>query len=148
MKMKKWDLLICLGLAAILLIFVFELPNTNAAARVYPMIMLIASYFLMAVICVQWIRNKKAGKIDMAEGMDKKRMVYIAVYCAAILVYILLIERLGYVVSTILFGVYSLIYLKNKNKILIVIIPVAAAVILYFLFSRFLFVTLPSGILI
>lgn len=84
----------------------------------------------------------------MAEGMDKKRMVYIAVYCAAILVYILLIERLGYVVSTILFGVYSLIYLKNKNKILIVIIPVAAAVILYFLFSRFLFVTLPSGILI
>ena len=148
MKLKKWDLVICIGLALLLLIFVSDLGNTNPAARTYPMVMIIACYFLISVLIIQWFKNRKAIKENDTGGMSSKRFLYITIYCAAILIYILLIEWLGYVVSTVLFGVYSLIYLKNRNKILIVTLPLAATLILYFLFSEFLFVSLPAGILI
>ncbi|MBS6397344.1 MAG: tripartite tricarboxylate transporter TctB family protein [Clostridiales bacterium] len=147
MKSKKWDLLICIVLAALLMIFVLDLPNTNPMARVYPMVVLGGSYLMIAITIVKWFIAKKRGEIEGGEGMDTKRIVYIAVYCLSILVYILLIQKLGFIVSTIAFGIYSLIYLKNKNKILIVVLPIVVTVVLYYIFTNFLFVTLPSGLL-
>ena len=148
MKVKKWDLLICIILAIIVSIFTLDLRNTNAAARTYPMVMIIACYAMIAIIVIKWLVTRKEVLKESVKGMDLKRFFYIVIYCAAILVYILLIDKLGYVVSTVLFGIYSLIYLKNRNKILIIVLPVAAAILLYFMFSKFLFVKLPSGILI
>ena len=126
MKLKKWDLLVCIGFALVLMIFVSDLGNTNEAARTYPMVMIIASFVCIAFLIIQWIRKRKTILEEDAGGMDK----------------------LGYVVSTVLFGIYSLIYLGNRNKLAIIVIPLAAAVVLYLMFSNILFVQLPSGILI
>ena len=147
MRLKKWDLLICIGLAFILSIFAVDLGNTNPAARTYPMVMVIASYFFIAIIAIRWIINKKQILTESVGGMSGKRFLYIAIYCAAIFAYIMLIDKLGYVVSTVIFGIYSLIYLKNRNKVVTAVLPVVAAFLLYFLFSKFLFVRLPAGIL-
>ena len=126
MRLKKWDLLICIGLAFILSIFAVDLGNTNPAARTYPMVMVIASYFFIAIIAIRWIINRKQILAESVGGMSGKR---------------------GYVVSTVIFGIYSLIYLKNRNKVVTAVLPVVAAFLLYFLFSKFLFVRLPAGIL-
>ena len=148
MKLKKWDLLVCIGFALVLMLFVSDLGNTNEAARTYPMVMIIACFVCIAFLIIQWIRKRKTILEEDAGGMEKKRVLYIVVYCVAVLLYILLIDKLGYVVSTVLFGIYSLIYLGNRNKLAIIIIPLAAAVVLYLMFSNILFVQLPSGILI
>lgn len=147
MKSKKWDWLICLVVAALLLLFVFELPDTAEQARVYPMVVLGGSYLMILLTLFGWFRAKKAGKFNDVVSMEKKRVVYITVYCLAILLYIMLIEKLGFVISTILFGIYSLIYMKNKNKLVIIILPIVVAIFLQFIFKNFLFVRLPAGIL-
>ena len=148
MKSKKWDWLICLVLACLLMIFVLDLPNTVPQARVYPMFVLSGSYLMIFLALVSWFRAKKNRKIDAEKSMDIKRVIYIAVYCLAILMYIFLIDKLGFIISTILFGIYSLVYMKNKNKIVILILPIVVTVVLYYMFANFLFVTLPSGVLI
>lgn len=147
MKSRKWDPLICLVLAAALMVFVLELKNTNPMARVYPEVILICSYVMIALTLVQWFINWKKGNIDMSSMLPKKRVIYILIYCAAMLVYILLIDKLGFIPSTIVFGIYSLVYMKCKNKIVIVVLPIVTALLMYFIFSNFLFVTLPLGIL-
>ncbi len=147
MKSKKWDLLICIVLAAVLMVFVLDLPNTNPMARVYPMVVLGGSYLMILITIVNWFIARKKGQIEDGEKMDLKRVGYILIYCVSILLYIMLIEKIGFIVSTIAFGIYSLIYLKNKNKILVVLLPVVVTAVLYYIFTNFLFVTLPSGIL-
>lgn len=147
MKIKKWDWLICLVVAAALMLFVFDLPGTAPQARIYPMVVLGGSYLMLLIIFISWAIAKKKGKIAQTESMEVKRVIYIAGYCVSILAYIFLIEKVGFIVSTIVFGIFSLIYMKNKNKIVIVILPVALTFILYYVFANFLFVTLPSGIL-
>lgn len=147
MKSKKWDWLICLVLAGLLMVFVLDLPNTAPQARIYPMVVLGGSYLMIFLAFISWVMAKRKGKIETGESMEVKRVIYIAVYCLSILVYIILIEKLGFIVSTIAFGIYSLTYMKNKNKIVILVLPIVVTIVLYYVFSNFLFVTLPSGIL-
>lgn len=147
MKSKKWDWLICLVLAVALFAFVSQLPATNEKARVYPMVVLAGSYLMIALTLVNWFRARKSGAFKNLKTMEAKRVVYIAVYCVAIFVYIFLIERLGFIISSVLFGIYSLIYMKNKNKIVIIVLPIVVTLVLYLIFKNFLFVTLPAGIL-
>lgn len=146
MKSKKWDWLICLGVACILMVFVIDLPNTAPQARVYPVVVLGGSYLMILLALANWFKARKNGEIETNNSMDTRRVIYIAVYCLAVFLYIFLIDKLGFIISTILFGIYSLVYMKNKNKIVILILPIAATAILYYVFANFLFVTLPSGI--
>ncbi|MCI8649616.1 MAG: hypothetical protein HFG20_05830 [Anaerotruncus sp.] len=148
MKSKKWDWLICTLLAAVLLIFVMELPNTAPQARVYPMVVLGGSYLMIAIALGGWAWAKKNKTMPEEESLGKKRTVRIVIYCIAILAYIILIDKLGFIVSTVVFGIFSLIYMQNKNKIVIVVLPIVVTAVLYYVFTNFLFVTLPSGILI
>ncbi len=147
MKPKKWDGLILICVAAFLLIFVFDMKNTAEKARTYPMVLMIAAYALIIVGLIIWFKAYRNGEFKNVEGLPPKRIAYMAVYCAAILLYIFLIDKLGYLVSTALFGIYSLIYMKNKNKIVIIVLPIVTALLMYFLFKNFLFVRLPKGIL-
>ena len=147
MKSRKWDPLICLVLAAVLMIFVLELKNTNPMARVYPAVILSCCYLMIALTLIQWFINWKKGNVDTSGGIPKNRVVYIVVYCLVSLVYIILIDKLGYIPSTILFGIFSLMYMKCKNKVVIIVLPIVATFLMYFIFSNFLFVTLPQGIL-
>lgn len=147
MKPKKWDGLILICVAAFLLIFAFDMPNTAEQARTYPMVLLIVAYILIAYGLVRWFIAFRRGDFKDEVGLPPKRVVYMAVYIGAILLYIFLLDKLGYVLSTFLFGVYSLIYMKNKNKIVIIVLPLVTALLMYFLFKNFLFVRLPQGIL-
>jgi hypothetical protein len=50
-------------------------------------------------------------------------------------------------VSTVVFGLFSLIFLGNKNKPVLIILPAAFAVLMYFVFDEFLYVRLPAGLI-
>lgn len=155
MVSKKWDIVICLVLSAIIGVFAWELREITPVARVYPMCIIIGCYVMIGVILVQSITGMKKAKNANAEEaaksgdgeppLSKKTIARILVYCVAILAYILLIQVLGYIVSTILFAVFSLLYQRNRRKLVVVLFPIAMTLIMYFVFSEFLFVTLPTG---
>ena len=152
---KKWDIVICLVLSAIVGVFALELREITPVARVYPMCIIIGCYVMIAIILVQSLAGIKKAKDINAEKMEKspsgemplskKTIARILIYCTAILAYILLIQILGYIISTIIFAVFSLVYQKNRSKLVVVIFPIAVTLIMYFVFSKFLFVTLPAG---
>lgn len=147
MKIKKWDIYICICLAAVLSVFVLELKNITPEARAYPMVLLVCCYAMLAVVVVRWfMAGKERRDAQAAGGMDRKRVLYITGYCAAIYLYLVLLDRIGYVLSTTLFGIFSLLYMKNKNKIIIAAFPLIMAVLLNVLFAKFLYVKLPAGI--
>lgn len=147
MKTKKWDPLICLVLSIVLLIFVSQLSKTKPMARVYPTVIIVFSYLMIALTMINWFINRKKEKENEDVSISNKRLIYIFLYALAILVYILLMNRIGYIPMTIIFGIYSLIFLQCKNKVVIFVLPVVVTFLMYFIFSHFLFVTLPPGIL-
>ena len=148
MKTKKWpDILICLALIAVLLVFVFQLPGINPMARSYPIVVITGSFVMIAIILAQSLFPKKVteGPPSGDPPLSKNTAIRIVIYCAAIFIYIMLMDKIGYIISTILFGVYSLIFMKNKNKVVLIALPVIFALLMYFVFLKFLFVTLPTG---
>ena len=66
-------------------------------------------------------------------------------YCLMIVVYLFLMGKIGYIASTVVFMVASLLYLKLKNKIVLATLSVVLTLILYFVFTNFLTVILPRG---
>lgn len=148
MKTKRWpDILICLAVSIVLLIFCSQLPGINPMARTYPIVVIAGSFVMVAIILVQTFTKKQPAQSTESGDppLSKKTTIRIIIYCVAILVYILLMDKLGYIISTIVFAVYSLIFMHNKNKIVIVVLPVIFALLMYFIFLKFLYVTLPTG---
>lgn len=66
-------------------------------------------------------------------------------YCVMITLYLFLMSRIGYVVSTVVFMLVSLLYLKFKSKIGMVIISIVTTILIYLMFSNFLGVILPRA---
>ena len=66
-------------------------------------------------------------------------------YCVMIALYLFLMSRIGYVVSTVVFMMVSLLYLKFKSKIGMVIISIVTTILIYLMFSNFLGVILPRA---
>ena len=116
-------------------------------ARTYPIVVIAGSFVMVAIILVQtFTRKQPAQNAESADPpLSKKTAIRIVIYCVAILIYILLMDKLGYIISTIVFAVYSLIFMHNKNKLVIVALPVIFALLMYFIFLKFLYVTLPTG---
>ena len=53
--------------------------------------------------------------------------------------------KIGYIASTVVFMIASLMYLKLKNKIVMIALSIIMTIILYFVFTNFLTVILPRG---
>lgn len=66
-------------------------------------------------------------------------------YCLMITVYLFMMGKIGYIASTVLFMIASLVYLKLKNKVVLIVLSIVMTVILYFVFTNFLTVILPRG---
>ena len=58
---------------------------------------------------------------------------------------VLKMGKIGYIASTVVFMIASLLYLKLKNKVVMVVLSVVMTIILYFVFTNFLTVILPRG---
>jgi len=67
-----------------------------------------------------------------------------------LLAYILCFDRVGFVISSIIFMIVLMVYMTKKesrNIVLFTVIAVAMTLLVYFCFKRFLYIYLPNGIL-
>ena len=65
----------------------------------------------------------------------------------ALFVYVFFLDRLGFVISSILYMVFMMTKKDARRPILFVMVSVVMTVVVYFCFREFLYIYLPNGIL-
>lgn len=75
--------------------------------------------------------------------LENRRMIGFVVLLA---LYLFIMPKLGFIISTILYLSITTIWLGNRNKLQIVVVSLAATLITYFLFEKFFLVRLPHGL--
>lgn len=132
--------IVLLGFLLTLTVQIGAIPKDSAT---YPKILMALSY---TMVTIQLIRNvMKYKDSDIIKTQIKEQARILVPYAVLVLIYLFLLDKIGYIFDTILFCMVSLAALKLKNKAVIIILPVVLTLAIYFLFSLFLSVILPRG---
>lgn len=143
MKKSFADMIISIVLLAFLTSLAVQVPAIPEVSRRYPLVLLIISYVMTIYLLVTSVVKQK--KEEKQETQVAEQVKIIVPYCLMITVYLILMNKIGYIASTVLFMAASLIYLKLKNKVVLAVLSVVLTIILYFVFTNFLTVILPRG---
>ena len=147
-KPVKAQLLCVVGMDLITLLFyilTFSLRVSKMAAqsgatprtmpRLWAFLMIFAS--IGAYIAILKKDNKPDAKFD--------RWVFALLVALGSIVSVILFQWIGYYMSSALFIVTVMIAMGEKNKLQLVLTPVIWCIFTYFVFNKFLFISLPVG---
>ena len=148
MKMKKTDIGVVVVMYAICAFFYYMTMQLKAESQVYPLFTIALLFGLTTLYLLQMLFRAKrhgveSGTDEVFDGFEKIQF-FVCFIC--VLSYLILVRFLGFYPATILFMLAVLIFLKVP-VLHIVITVVALNVMIYFAFTKFLGVKLPSGIL-
>ncbi len=147
-KPVKAQLLCVVGMDLITLLFyllTFSLRVSKMAAesgatprtlpRLWAFLMLLAS--IGAYIAILRKDNKPDKKFD--------RWVFALLVGLGSIVSVLLFQWIGYYLSSAIFIIVVMVAMGEKNKLQLILTPVIWCVFTYFVFNKFLFISLPVG---
>lgn len=143
MKKSFPDMIISIVLLAFLTSLAVQVPSIPDVSRGYPMVLLIVSYVMTIYLLVSSVVKMKTQGKEETQVIDQVKII--VPYCLMIAVYLFLMNKIGYIASTVIFMIVSLIYLKLKNKVVMIVMSVVMTIVLYFVFTNFLTVILPRG---
>ena len=143
MKKSFPDMIISIVVLGFLTSLAVQVPEIPAVSRSYPLVLLIISYIMTIYLLVSSVYKMKKEDNQPTQVVEQAKII--VPYCLMIAVYLFLMGKIGYIASTVVFMISSLLYLKLKNKILMIILSVVLTIILYFVFTNFLTVILPRG---
>ena len=143
MKKSFPDMIISIVLLAFLTSLAVQVPQIPAVSKGYPLVLLIVSYLMTFYLLISSVVKLKSEDKQKTQVIEQAKII--VPYCLMIVVYLFLMNKIGYIASTVVFMLASLIYLKLKNKVLMVILTVALTVVVYCVFTNFLTVILPRG---
>ena len=144
MKKSFPDMIISIVVLGFLTSLAVQVPEIPAVSRSYPLVLLIISYIMTIYLLVSSMYKMKKEENQPTQVVEQAKIII--PYCLMIAVYLFLMSKIGYIASTVVFMISSLLYLKLKNKILMIVLSVVLTVILYFVFTNFLTVILPRGV--
>ncbi|HJA71264.1 MAG TPA: tripartite tricarboxylate transporter TctB family protein [Candidatus Lachnoclostridium stercoravium] len=137
------DIISSLVLLFFLITLTVQLGAIPEESSTYPKILMGLSYIM---VVIQLIRNVlKYKNSELVETQALEQAKFLIPYGILVVVYLFLLNKIGYIFDTVLFCVVSLIGLRLKNKAVIVILPIVFTLLIYFVFSLFLSVILPRG---
>ncbi|MCB8566270.1 tripartite tricarboxylate transporter TctB family protein [Fusobacterium ulcerans] len=116
--------------------------NSGLGPDFFPKVIAVILFMLSAMLFVGSIKNKDKKSIY------NPNMKYTFMVIFTFAVYIFLIDRIGYLVSTVIFAFVVITILKSKSKILNIIFAIAFPIALYLLFTYAFKVSLPTGLFI
>lgn len=143
MKKSTPDIIIGAVMLLFLISLSVQMPAIPKDSRTYPAILMGVSYLLVIILFLRGIFTYK--KSEVVESQVKSQLKILIPYGTLIVIYLALLGKIGYIFDTVLFCLVSLIYLKLKNKVVMLVLSLALTLILYFVFTRFLSVILPRG---
>lgn len=144
--MKKTDIFVVGLMYAICLFFAVMTIKLPPNAQVYPFAIIVLLFLLNSLYVVQmFIAAKKVGVVKGLEefkGFLPKQFFPIFAMTVA---YIVLMSIIGFYISSVIYMVAVLLFLKVKNW-QIALATVVIMLLVYGAFTAFLGVRLPSGI--
>ena len=144
MKKSFPDMIISIVVLGFLTSLAVQVPEIPAVSKGYPLVLLIISYIMTIYLLVSSVYKMKKEDKQPTQVVEQAKIII--PYCLMIAVYLFLMGKIGYIASTVVFMISSLLYLKLKNKILMIALSVVLTIILYFVFTNFLTVILPRGV--
>ena len=112
--------------------------SDSIGPRTFPLLL---GGFLMLLGPLVWLR----AAVEGGDAIDLGRRRMLAMLLGSSLAYLFLFERLGYVLSTILYTGVLFYYLGERRHWLTAALAIAGTVVFYFGFADFLNVNLPMG---
>ena len=143
MKKSFPDMIISIVVLAFLTSLAVQVPAIPDVSRGYPLVLLIISYIMTIFLLVSSMFKMKKEEKQETQVIEQCKII--VPYCLMIAVYLFLMTKIGYILSTVSFMIASLVYLKLKNKVLMIALSVVMTIVLYFVFTNFLTVILPRG---
>lgn len=143
MKKSFPDMIISIVLLAFLTSLAVQIPAIPDVSRGYPLALLVVSYIMTIYLLVSSVVKMKTQNKEETQVVDQVKII--VPYCLMITVYLVLMNKIGYIASTVVFMLASLFYLKLKNKVVMIVLSVVMTIVLYFVFTNFLTVILPRG---
>ena len=143
MKKSFPDMIISIVVLAFLTSLAVQVPEIPDVSRGYPLVLLLISYAMTIILLISSMVKMKTENKQETQVAEQAKIII--PYCLMIAGYLFLMGKIGYILSTVVFMIASLLYLKLKNKILMIALSVVLTVILYFVFTNFLTVILPRG---
>lgn len=115
-------------------------------------------FYVMAILYIvntindvkKWNKERSIDekkKVVTKSKTNNKDVILIGMVVIISVVYLMIMPKLGFVISTYLFLLAQLIVLKSDNKIMILALPIVLTGILYYAFTQLLGIPLPVGIL-
>ena len=148
MKMKKTDIGVVAFMYAVCAFFYAYSSKLTAESKTYPMFTIALLFALTTLYLIQMIIS--ARKFGVESGADEVfagfKPVQFIVSVALILVYFFLMKYVGFFVSTTLFMLACLLFLRVPILATVISI-VSIDLLIYLAFVLFLGVRLPAGIL-
>lgn len=126
-----------LCVVVVLVAFTTQLSSIPVGGREYPAVLIACSF----AFCIYLFFKEQKEE----QKLDKATVINCLVSGVMIALYIVLLEKIGYILSTLLYLYANLAFLKFKNKIVYIVFPLVLTLLMYFLFNRGLMVFLPEG---
>ena len=147
MKMQKSDIGVVAAFYAISAFFYAQTVKLKASIQTYPKFIVFILFGLTTLYLIQMIVNaKRYGVAEKNESFKDFQPKQFFVFLLLTVLYLLAVHYIGFYVSTLVFLVASLLFLKVK-PIPTAIATVAILLLVYLAFTLFLKVKLPRGIL-
>ncbi len=143
MKKCTSDIVISTVLLLFLITLTVQMGAIPKDSVRYPSILLGLSYIMVVIQLVRNVLVYKKSETIQTEIKEQVKIIF--PYAVLIVAYLALLGKIGYIFDTILFSIVSLVYLKLKNKVVMIALSLVMTLLLYFVFTRFLSVILPRG---
>ncbi len=113
----------------------------------WPIILLVLLILLLGIQMAVLLKKNRGAAVADTKVLSVNRKDALKLACAAgiLVVYIVLLDKIGFLPSTPLFMLSYMGLLGQKNRKIKIVVALAATCILYILFSRILQVPLPRG---
>lgn len=148
--MKKSDIGVVAMIYAICLFFFVMTINLKADAQTYPLCLICGLFVLNTLYLVRgvWLLRKEGGRIrsDLTEvfaGFQSRQFTVLALGCIG---YMALMYVAGFYIASVAYLVGTLLFLRVPMRHLVLTVGVMALMI-YAVFTLFLKVPLPVGLL-
>lgn len=143
--MKKGNIIISIFLIIISIFLYYQTITWEKDPATLPRLMLGVIIFLSILLIFRSItKNPKMNNV--VKKMSKQSFLRIFIATCITLLYVTSINLLGLYLSTLFFLIIILLYIGEKNKLVIIGVPVLFLIFLYLIFDLFLHVDIPPGI--
>ncbi|NMA01656.1 MAG: tripartite tricarboxylate transporter TctB family protein [Clostridia bacterium] len=121
------------------------LSDNFIGADFFPRIMAIIMIILAVFLLITTFYDKTLKDTKISDILNKKMKLPIA-GTFVLIVYLLVMEFLGFIIATIALNLVLLLIFRVKKLQYLVLVPLLTTIIIYYAFSNFLMVPLPQGL--